>query len=78
MRARGTPESQESSLLCCVEGCTKRWTSDFGRRFCGAHDPGLSGGQPTKRQPQLNLATQPLHDVLPPFNERAERDGETS
>lgn len=71
---RGT---NESDLLCSEPGCSRRWTSNFGRRFCAEHDPGLAGHQPTKRQARLDLAI-PLRAALPAFNERAERDGDTA
>lgn len=53
MIARGT---SEAALLCSEPGCCNRWTSNFGRRWCTAHDPGLSGHQPTKHQSALPLA----------------------
>jgi len=72
-----TRPANASDLLCSMPGCCRRWTSNFGRRYCGEHDPGLAGHQPIKRQGGLALAM-PLRDVLPPFNERAERDGDTA
>lgn len=65
MRARAKPEDQESSLLCCVEGCTQRWTSDFGRRLCSDH---LRGGGTTKPLPL------PTREAVRPYAEPAERD----
>lgn len=64
----------DTALLCSVPGCCNRWTSNFGARYCREHDPGLNGHKPTARQ--QSLAGMPLRDALPPFNERAERDGE--
>lgn len=65
MRARAKPEEQESALLCCVEGCTKRWTSDFGRRLCSDH---LRGAGSTKPLPL------PTREAAHPHAEPAERD----
>jgi len=67
MRARAKPEEQASSLLCCVDGCTKRWTSDFGRRVCSDH---LHGAGATKPLP-LPL---PTREAARPHSEPAERD----
>ena len=74
---RAQPKTDDRSLLCSEPGCCQRWTSNYGRRWCAEHDPGLGGHQATRRQSTLNLAP-PLRDVLPPFNERAERDGDAA
>jgi len=34
-RTRAQPD--QSSMLCSVEGCTRKWCSDFGRRLCSEH-----------------------------------------
>lgn len=66
MRARGTPDQDSSTtLLCCVEGCTKRWTSDFGRRVCSDH---LRGAGATKPLPL------PTREAARPHTEPAERE----
>ena len=70
-----TRAASDSSLLCSAPGCCRPWTVNFGRRWCSEHDPGLAGRQPVKRQQGL-LAGMPLREALPPFNERAERDGD--
>jgi hypothetical protein len=41
MTARARPS--DSSLLCSEPGCCNRWTSNYGRRYCSEHNPGLSG-----------------------------------
>jgi len=64
-RARAKPEEQQSFLLCCVDGCGKRWTSDFGRRLCSDH---LRGASATKPLPL------PTRDPVRPYAEPAERD----
>jgi len=64
-RARAKPEEQQSSLLCCVDGCTKRWTSDFGRRLCSDHLLGVCATKP------LPL---PTREAVRPHAEVADRD----
>ena len=71
------PKATNASLLCSFPGCGHRWTCNFRGRYCGEHDPGLAGYTPAKRQARLDIAM-PLREALPPFNERAERDGDTA
>lgn len=65
MRARGNPDQDASALLCCVEGCGRKWTSDFGRRLCSEH---LRGGGSTKPLPL------PTRQPERPYAEPADRD----
>jgi len=66
----------EPELRCCHPGCPNPWSSDYlGRKTCALHVADQRQG--LHRQRSL-LSVQPMRDVLPPFNERAERDGDTA
>lgn len=65
----------DTSLLCSEPGCTAVWSSNYGRRYCSAHNPGLSGHAPVKRQ--SSLAGMPtLRDAVRPYSEPSEPDEE--
>lgn len=57
--------NDDSSLLCSVQGCGHRWTSDFGRRLCSEH---LRGAPATKPLPL------PTREAARPHAEPADRD----
>lgn len=65
-RARAKPEQLAESLLCSVEGCTLRWTSNFSRKLCSRHL--LNPAPATKPLPL------PTREPARPHTEVADRD----
>jgi hypothetical protein len=74
MRAKPNPGA-DTSLLCSEPGCTNPWSSNYGRRWCSAHNPGLSGYKPVQTQSTL-VGLPTLRDAVRPFSEPTEPDEE--
>lgn len=67
-RAHATESQTEVSLLCLVEGCYHRWSTDFGKRLCS---PCARKGEQAKTKP-LQLLREPVR----PFTEPTDHDEE--
>jgi hypothetical protein len=71
-----TAKTAPQSLLCCHPGCCRPWTSDYlGRQTCGEHVAEQRQGLQVQRP---LLPARLVRDALPPFNERAEREGDAA